>query len=162
MKTVLIVIAAIAITLTSHAQLGGLGKKIPGIGGGDSSGESSADLGKLEAESFEKVTPAAEKTYEASVLLCKALELQADEGKEQVAAGTKKGVALARIGQAKKNFASIKKSKKAAVNMSPEQKELFSQGHNKLGEAFGLMTAVAVPVGFAIADAMQQVRRIQR
>ncbi len=158
MKSVLIVIAAVAITLTSHAQLGGLGKKIPGVGGGDSSGGGNADLGKLESESFEKVTPAAEKTYEASVLFCKALNLQMEEVKEQVGTDSKKGITLARIGAAKKNFDLIKKSKKNAVNMSPEQKELFSQGHNKLGEAFGLMTAAAVPVGFAISDAMQQVQ----
>jgi hypothetical protein len=159
MKSILIISAALAITVTTHAQFGGLGKKIPGIGGGTgSSSESNVDLGKLESDSFDKVTPAAEKLYEASVLLNKALGLKIEEIKEEVANKSKKEVTIARISASQQNFKAFGKAKESNIKMSPEQQQLFSQGRTKLDEGFAMLVGVGVPIGFQINEAIEPIK----
>ena len=152
LNTLIVTLAAMVIVTPANAQLGKLGKGIPGVGG--SKQEGGADVGKVEEEVFSKATPAADALYECIKLYAEALNLKLKDNTEAVKNASKSAIVMAKMSAFKDGGMQLQMAAKDPdkINMSPEQQEKFKQAHAKLREGFAKFVVVAVPVGLAIKE----------
>ncbi len=137
---------------SAQAQLGGLGKSIPGAGGGG--GAAGIDLGAKETELFTKFSPASKLLAEAADYYSQALKLKVKDERKKAEGKSEQTQALANYTHAKTVFEQVlKESKKSnAASLSPEAKELLKKGHEKLLEGGAAFVQMAVPTALAIKE----------
>lgn len=155
MKIVLSIVLSLVAAVSLQAQLGGIGKKIPGIGGGGGGGWK-GDISKLESESFDKATPAAEKLYEASLLFGEAFNLKLKDNTKKAAEKSKNAVVIAKIAVAQDLAKQLSKVKKDELKMSPEQKEKYAKAYSAYTTGAIEFAAVGASVGLAIKEVVEQ------